>query len=836
MKYNSDMSDSKEKHVSETTRDTFCKEEFKSSFQEANAYYDRNLRDYALSEPVRRIIDGCFDIQRDEQFVDFLRNVFILHGKNGPKNTYIKKLNDKHLLFLYTHQEQLVSVMFEKFYALWIDLGINEKYRKKHKFKTLCEFYARIILVIELDFYMRAAHKYVIDPEEKKTVDEAEEIREYLDRGILKYIFKLHVDIESGHTKVYRYRYQEGGNYIKEPNEYTDFNTNIVLGYVGVNDIDDENADFTKYIINNPENKTKLFNRIDSALKYQVDLMFSEDKEQYFKITEKVYVDGRFMCPLPISRTYLDIIVNYIHEFLGIKVKKNGLDHIFVSTEDSDSTYTLNKSNKSYYHYLNCMYKDLESLYKPAPNTKKYSNPTSYLFKDWNCDAGCLSMIVEPEKMEIFYNSMMKECRAQYKDKEVIECYDLNLESSDKQAILEYGTVFKAKPSINMKLLVNSKVNLVADGLFSEKSNVKLLNIIKIENAYDTKSIIALLNRLNFGKLAFNTPNAYGYIKTIKSVIESPKLLHSHIIRSDDGLCIHTIPKLQYYAAIRFINLSNSDDDDLNLEDLSSIENVLVDSKQNSLERVQKWKDDYEKKDLNFDSMCNRLDERFVNVKELDSRSGKKEENSVYSVYLHMDDVGKALIDLLKHIKPDISEKDIELIKEGYKIDVLSTDTSSFYTYGRKEKYKIDQYVPTTDVVTGTIIKVEEDKFVWGDKRIHGDIQAEIYSKIINKSDVLIEDPMKFLIDVLTNSNVKFALDKDINVTTKHQQNDGEDVEEDEEDGEKITNDYEIPSCNWFRKLLQLTRLKCANQDIEKYIRISAKNIMIRVNTVFNKK
>ena len=193
MNYRSDMSDREEKHESEMGRDLFLKHLIKLLFPPINVDYSPELLEYAKNTDVRRIIEDCVGkIRRSAQYIDFLKNAFIVKDSHGHKNANMMKINDKYVAFLHTSQPQLVNLMFEEFYVLWTDIGINEQYRKYHKFKTLCEFYARIIVVIELDFYMRAKHLGEVNPVTEKRPDETEEIRRYLDRGILKYIFKLH--------------------------------------------------------------------------------------------------------------------------------------------------------------------------------------------------------------------------------------------------------------------------------------------------------------------------------------------------------------------------------------------------------------------------------------------------------------------------------------------------------------------------------------------------------------------------------------------------------------------------------------------------------------------
>ena len=531
MNYRSDMSNHVQLFEAERKRDSHGKAFVRSFFPAINIDYSPELDEYAKNIDVRHVINKYIgNIRRDAQYRDIIKNAFIITDGLGHKNANVMKISDKCLLFLHTLQEQLVSLMFEEFYVLWTDIGINEKYRSYHKFKTLCEFYARIIVVIELDFYMRAKHS-------NNQADESEEIRRYLDRGILKYIFKLHVDIESGHTTVYRYRYQEGGDYIREPNEYTNFNTNIVLGYVGVNDVDVSNDSFIRSVIDDPVNRKKLIDGIKSALEYQVGLTFSTDQEkQYFKITKKVAVDGRFMCPVPISRAYLDILVNYIHEFLGIKVSRlEGGDHEFVSVEIDGSTY---KPDTPYYHYLNCIYKNPPKIHKPV-NDRDHDDKTTYLFKEWNCDAGCFSMIVEPEKIDQFVESLREDCRKRYKDKEIEECYDLSLKSSVTQSKSEYGTVFKAKGDLIMKLCSNSKVNVIANG-FSDNSDVTILSILLAEQAFDIGKARIVLNCLILCKYIFDTANAFNYGDAIKEIVKIPKNLFTQVINSTFGLYVFT--------------------------------------------------------------------------------------------------------------------------------------------------------------------------------------------------------------------------------------------------------------------------------------------------------
>ena len=808
---------------SEMGRELYVKELIRQLFPPIDVTCNQELLDYAANTDVQHIIDECVgNIRRNEQYIDFIRNAFIINDGLGHKNANMRKINDKYLAFLHTSQEQLVSLMFEDFYTLWTDIGINEKYRSYHKFKTLCEFYARIIVVIELDFYMRAKHEHMINADTKETVDESEEIRSYLNKGILKYIFKLYVDIESGHTTVYKYRYQDGNNYIKEPMEYTDFNTNIVLGYIGINDVDVKNETSISSIVNDTEKKKLLVDSVKSALEYQVGLTFSENRsKQYFEVTDRIAVDGRFMCPLPISRKYLDIIVNYIHEFLGIKVEKNGNDYKFVSVEVGDNTFTLNSSNASYYHYLNCIYKNPESLHKPL-NSKDHSSPTTYLFKEWNCDAGCFSMIVEREKMDEFFMSMRKECRKRYKDKEIEECYDLTLKPSIKQSKLEYGTIFKAKPNLDLKLLENSKVNAIAHG-FSDNSNVKILNIIRFEKAYNLKSATLVLNRINLCKFIFDTANAFDYKSSIRPFVKSPVKLFSQMMRCDFGLYVYTKPFVQYHSAItlaKLINGSTDNDEALDLDNLDTFESLLDNDKEKASNNIQEWKDKFAKLVSTFESTVEYLDAKFKDVKRLDDY-GNKGSNSVNSVYLCTEDVCKALRDLIAFIKPDISSKEKELIVKACYISDVYYKTSSFKDRGGWEKYSKDSYDLNVDVIMGTIIKDKEDNLVWGDKDIHCDIQFKKYPEIINNENTTIEDVPKFFNDILL-SNVECAVSKYFKI--------------DEEVGEEETlEDYEIPNCDWLFKIYKLSKADYANGDIQQYIRTSAKNMLIRLRRILNK-
>lgn len=837
MNYRSDMSNRVQIFDTEMGRDLIVKDLIKLLFPPINIDYSPELLEYAANTDVRRIIEECIGkVRRDAQYIDFIRNAFIISDGLGHRNVNVRKINEKYTAFLHTSQEQLVNLMFEEFYVLWTDIGINEKYRSYHKFKTLCEFYARIIVVIELDFYMRAKHPHSVGSkdQDQDQADESEEIRRYLDRGILKYIFKLHVDIESGHTTVYRYRYQEGGDYIREPKEYTAFNTNIVLGYVGVNDVDVKNDPFITSVINDPEKKKKLVDGIISALDYQSGLTFSEDKsKQYFKITDKVAVDGRFMCPLPISREYLDIIVNYIHEFLGIKVRRiEKGNHEFVSVETGDNTFTLNSSNTTYYYYLNCIYKNPGKIHKPM-NTKDHSDPTSYLFKEWNCDAGCFSMIVEPEKIGEFLDSLREDCRKQYEEKEIEECYDTSLKPSISQVKSQYGTVFKAKPDLIMKLRLNSKANIIANG-FSENSKVTMLTILKVEHAYDIKTARIHLNRIMLCKYIFDTANAFDYYGTIRPIVKNPMKLFTRVIYSTFGLYAYTKPLLQYHSAIRLANLANGNDvsdGNLEIDSLETFESLLDDDEQKTSKKVDKWKEKYGKAISDFESTCNQLVNRYKNVEEFNKRSGKKKENSVYAVYSHMNDIGKALIALLECIKPDISKEEKELIREAYEIPELETNASSFYTYGQNPKFNMDYYSPTPDVIMGTIIQKNEDEFKCGDNRLHHDIQSKRYPEIINDDKEIIFDVPKLFNDMLL-PNVKAGLEKYFK-TTVHQQEDGED---DGEVEERITKDYEIPNCDWLLKLYQLFTLNWANSGVKYYIRASAKNMLIRIRTMFNPK
>lgn len=638
------------------------------------------------------------------------------------------------------------------------------------------------------------------------------------------------VDINSGHTTVYRYRYQEGGDYIKEEKEYTDFNTNIVLGYVGVNDVDVNNGAFVESIINNEENKRLLFDKLKLAIEYQSGLTFTEDEsKQYFEITNKIAVDGRFMCPVPVSRKYLDILINYIHEFLGIKVEQseNG-NHEFVSTEGSASRFTSKSGNPSYYHYLNCIYNNPKKLHKPV-NQKDHDDPTTYLFKDWNCDAGCFSMIVEPEKMDNFVISLEEDSKRKYAEKEIEKCYDISLKSNDKEDNSRYGTIFKAKPDVIMKLSVNSKLNVIANG-FSDDSGVTMVSILITEQAFDIETARIHLNRLTICKYIFDTSNAFDYHKAIQPIVNDPIQLFIRMIDSIFGLYAYTKPFLQYHGAITLANLANSNvetDDEIDLENADTIENMLNDDEQNTTISIADWRNKYAEDISKFEVRCDKLANKFRDVQRLDEY-GTKDSNSINSLCLHMLDVCRAVRDLIECIKPNISKQDKVSIELACRIEEVGYKTSSFYNRSGREKYPRDSYNLNPDVIMGTIISNPSGDFMWGDKRLHGDIQATVYTEIVNKNNTIVEDIPKYINDMLL-SNVESAV-------KKYFKGDGEIEEEsDEEVEEEITSEYEIPNCDWLLKLYQLVTLKWANSEVGKYIITSVKNMLIRIRRMLNK-
>ena len=542
------------------------------------------------------------------------------------------------------------------------------------------------------------------------------------------------------------------------------------------------------------------------------------------------------MCPVPISRKYLDVLVNYIHEFLGIKVEKVGADYKFVSVEINpyerkQATYTT-KDDTSYYHYLNCIYKIPETLYKPK-SPHKYPHSTSYLFKEWNCDGGCLSMIVEPEKMNRFVDSLEEDCRNRYTNKEIEECYDLSLKPSTTQPKTEYGRVFKSKPDLIMKLYANSKVSVIANG-FSDNSKVTILSILRFEQAYDIETARIYLNRIMMCKYIFNTANAFSYHSSIRPVVNDPLKLFSQVIHSDFGLCIYTKPIIQYHAAVRLATLISVNNEDEDLNDLESLEDLMNKDERKSESVINEWRNTYSKAITDFETKCDTLNKRFKDVRDMDS-SGGKDKDSVYSVYLHMNDIGRAVITLLECIKPDISKDDKVLITNAYKIPDVKNKTTSFYTYGKYTKYYVDLYEPNIDVVTKTVVKDEDDKLVWGNKRLHHDRQQKRYPDIINNKDTIVEDVLKFFNDMLL-PNVEFAIAKhfkpSIN-TRKDEDGDNDDSEEDVE--EETIDEYEIPNCDWLFKIYQLTKTNYANSDIQQYINTVSKNILIRLRNILNK-
>ena len=441
-------------------------------------------------------------------------------------------------------------------------------------------------------------------------------------------------------------------------------------------------------------------------------------------------------------------------------------------------------------------------------------------------------MIVEPEKMDNFVISLEEDSKRKYAEKEIEKCYDISLKSNDKEDNSRYGTIFKAKPDVIMKLSVNSKLNVIANG-FSDDSGVTMVSILITEQAFDIETARIHLNRLTICKYIFDTSNAFDYHKAIQPIVNDPIQLFIRMIDSTFGLYAYTKPFLQYHGAITLANLIDSNveiNDEIDLENVDTIESMLKDDEENTTISIQDWRNKYAEAISMFEIKYDRLTNKFEDVQRLDEY-GTKDSNSINSVYLHMLDVCRAVRDLIECIEPNISKQDKSSIELAGHIEGVNYKTSSFYDRSGWEKYPRDSCNLNPDVIMGTIISSPNGDLMWGDKDINGDKQVMTYSEIINKNNTIIEDIPKYINDMLL-SNVKTAIKKYFD-TTRHDQDDGE--HSDQESNMKSKIDYEIPNCDWLLKLYQLITLKWANSEVGKYIMTSVKNMLIRIRRMFNK-
>ena len=492
--YSIDTEINRKQAKSQHSRDTRVKETLNGMFGNTNNLNYKDIKPWIKAHEVKRALTPVIGpIRRVRtQVVDYMRSVYgyTIRGTADSqiRVLYVKDPVNKDInvpIYLQFNQEQLASIIFEPFFNVWIHVGINERYKELHIFKSLAELLAAISAVITKAYYMG------------KNYDET-----VTEDGHLKYIFKLEIDPETLHTKVVKYRYYRK-QYIRCDGEHTDFNTNVILGYIGINDLN-KSANSKPFLEAFNEEKFKK-NMCKAFARQATFKKTTQEDPNYWPLTNEIHIDGRFRCALPISRVNLDNIVSYIFAYFGIHPisDSNGSMTFKCLTYGTEFTQSIAGSGyKSYYNYL-------VSCFTVSGQTLPLSNA---ILKNWNADFAAFAMVPNEDVVKNYADELIQTTYERYHNSPIEQClYGKYIIPMNKRGTvdmtLDYYPSTKLKMAVNDKL--QQKTKIVKDSAFFDYINYHQL--------VDPKAIMSAINTLEIcGQLTeglFNDFKDLGKIK-----------------------------------------------------------------------------------------------------------------------------------------------------------------------------------------------------------------------------------------------------------------------------------------------------------------------------------